>query len=218
MKENNTNRINTIAKCFWMSMYSLIVLVVFGCVCVLSIANKNKPVLIILSCVIGALILAAAIILLFKVIKKKYNLQSADGVMVFLITIYIGLSLTIVSLITLFSKQEPNFESIEKMVQISWTIFGVSIALYAIIIGLPSIISRKEGNVSQELASDIADSLNPIIYSLLSIIVATVLLYCFYDAQKDNAQSFAYVALISTLLSVPYYLIAGLRFLYKNNK
>lgn len=205
------------AHSFWVSLYSIIVLTCFMIICVPIMLSVNY-IYIIISIIISISFLVLANLFLFKVLKEKHGLSSIDGPLVLLITCYIGLSLGLVALITKFSNTTLSFDGAEKMVQTSWTIFAIAISLYAIMVGLPSVIDKKENNTIKKLSINIIDTLNPILYSLLSIIIATVLLYCFYDKLPDSANSFSYVSLISTMISVPYYLLAGLRFLSKINE
>lgn len=150
--------------------------------------------------------------------KKYFGPNSADIFLIVLISLYVLSSCIFAVCFSKFSSAVIDFEKINNIIQVAWTIFGVSVAFYAIIVGLPNLLSSKKTNFEQSFSVNILDTMNPIIYSVATLIIATFSLYCFYENNPNNASNMAYASLIVNALSVPYYLIVGLYLLYKTNK
>ena len=172
---------------------------------------------ILISSLIVSLMIGSGILYLF-LSKKYFGPNSADIFLIVLISLYVLSSCIFAVCFSKFSSAVVDFEKINNIVQVAWTIFGVSVAFYAIIVGLPNIISSKKANFEQSFFVNILDTMNPIIYSVVTLIIATFLLYCFYENNPNSASNMAYASLIVNTLSVPYYLIVGLYLLYKTNK
>ncbi len=172
---------------------------------------------ILMSTFVLSLIIGSGILYWF-LSKKYFGPNSADIFLIILISLYVLSSCIFAVCFSKFSSSVIDFEKINNIVQVAWTIFGVSVAFYAIIVGLPNIISSKKAIFEQSFSVNILDTMNPIIYSVATLIIATFSLYCFYENNTNNASNMAYASLIVNTLSVPYYLIAGLYLLYKTNK
>ena len=206
----------------YMPLFTLVIVVLSILFCLFAFqfpfANVIHAIFAILvSAFILSLIIGSGILYWF-LSKKYFGPNSADIFLIALISLYVLSSCIFAGCFSRFSSVAIDFEKINNVVQVAWTIFGASVAFYAIIVGLPNLLSSKKANFEQSFSVNILDTMNPIIYSVVTLIIATFLLYCFYENNPNSANNMAYASLIVNTLSVPYYLIVGLYLLYKTNK
>ena len=203
---------------------ALIVLIVSELFFVFSpivVFDESNPLGYVLIMIGASLIFGATMFWTFKLcfyINAFYKKRVLDVGLIILIIVYLFVSLLIAAFII---KQENSCKAYQDVVsinQLTWTLFGVSMPFFAVIVGLPSYIKRKETNTLNELALDILDTLYPILLSLLTGIVGTIMLYFFYDKYSYHIELLCTASFVSTIVSIPYYLLAGLYLLYKVNK
>ena len=180
--------------------------------------SKAKPLGIVLI-IIGALLFTCGYIigsvLLWKYFKKKLNKDLIDWVIVVLISSFISLSLIVAALTTKFSSNELSFDKLDRMTQITWVVFGVSITLYSIIIGF---ISSSNGNSMKSLLSDFTFSLYPVFCTLVPLIISTIMVYCFYDNNILMTTTLSHVSFVAGIFNAPYCLLLSIHFLSKTMK
>ena len=157
-------------------------------------------------------------ILFWKFIGKRLEKGLVDWVIIFLIALFVALSLIVSALTTKFSSNELSFDKLDNMIQITWVVFGVSIALYTIIIGF---ISSSSGDLAKKLFSDFSISLYPIYCASVPLVISTIMIYCFYEKCIVITTTMAYVSFIVGVLCAPYCLLLCTHFLsntIKNKK
>lgn len=202
--------------------YTIGIVVISVCFCMFAFQYPFQNPLQATFCIIASILCFLALIGgsigFYFIVKKKYGSNVLRVIPMILISIYIFSSMVFAACFSKYAQIEKTYEKIEKIVQISWTIYGVSIAFYAIIIGLPNLISLKKDEFEQSFASNILDTINPIIYSTVCMVVSTLLFYCFFDNSVQTACNWTYTSFILNIFSIPYYLAASIYLLYKSNR
>lgn len=213
MKENKKRIHSTYSVDLCIFTAIIVVLAVLICLPIFMIISDRNIIASILFELLFSLPASIGITLLFYFkSKKKYGKENVDGVLLVCIFVYIVFSLIIATFITRYSSNQTDFDRLDKMTQLSWSILGVSIAVYTIIIS--AINSTKDGGVKKKLLSAFLDTILPILYSVISLLISTIVLYFFFENQR-NIYVLCNISLLSNICSVPYYLATTLRLYIK---
>lgn len=169
--------------------------------------------------IIGALIIVGGYItggvFLWKLIKRKFSKRPIDWIIIILISLFIFVSLVVAALITKFSPQELSFNILDKMIQTSWIVFGVSITIYAVVIGF---VSSSSTDKAKQMYSDFSTTLYPILCVLVPLVASTIMLYCFYEKCMHMTTNISYIAFIASVICSPYCLLLCIHFLSRITK
>lgn len=200
------------------SFYILTMMIFFGLLIPLVFFDfSSAPLVAVIFAIVGAICLAVIIvcvsIFFIKHVNKNISKEYRDYILIFLILIFVFLSLLVSALITKFSGSVVEKEKLESMVHIAWAVYGVSISIFLSIIALPNIILVK--NKKKQLAIDIIQILYPNLASVAFAVLATIMFYYFYDDIPEQTYNFISNFLMTTVLCVPFYLIAGIHLFNK---
>ena len=153
------------------------------------------------------------IVVLFYIFKvRRLWKDRINSFSYFLITGFVVISLTISAVLSKYTPQNQPFDVLDRIMSISWTIFGTATGLYVLLMGFLSNSGEKNKEVINHRLSDLFLSLYPILITTALIIVSTLLLYCFYDNNPGTTNNFCYASLIMSIICVPYYLINAFKF------
>ena len=178
---------------------------------IFSIDFKNAKPLGVVLIVIGLVGLFVGAVVLgyvfWDLINFVYGKGLADLVSIILISLYVFVSLLLGMLITKFSTGELVFDKLNSMIQITWAVFGISITIYTVMVGFLSSLNKEKRKV---VFDDYLISLYPVMVSSVSIVISSILLYCFFDKCSPFTNTMTNVSFIAAVLSVPYYLLSCL--------
>ena len=185
---------------------------------VLAIKNNNLTDLKLVYWIIGSALLIIVGVIISAVVWSdlfKYYRDKVDVVSIVLILAYLLISLSVSALVTIFSPSTLSFDMAERMTQISWIVFGISNALF--LAGVSFVVSRiKEKN--KQVLSNYSIYLYPMLAMSVVLVMSSIVLYCFYDNAKSVSDTLVYVSFITSILTVPYYLLLCFYLSNKNSK
>ena len=164
----------------------------------------------------SALLITAAIIFGVVIWKKlvKYYGDQFDPISILLITGYVLSSLVVAAFVTIYSSNNLTFELADRMVQLSWIVFGISNALY--LAGIGSVFSKQSEQLKPFL-SNYSIYLYPMVVMAAALVATSISLYCFYDSIKGVTGTLIYISFIASIMTVPYYLLLCFYLLKKKN-
>lgn len=176
-----------------------------------SIDFNNAKTISVVFIIIGLMCLPVGAVFLgylfWVIINSVYGKGVADLVSITLTSLYIFISLLLGILITKFSIGESTFDKLNSIMQITWAVFGISITIYTVMVGFLSSLDKEKRRTVFE---DYLMSLYPVMISSVSIMISSIILYCFFDNCLQFANTMVNVSFISSVISVPYYLMSCL--------
>lgn len=136
-----------------------------------------------------------------KWLIKKYASERIDSAVFVLIGIYVVISLLVAAFSTKFTPDTLPFERLNSIQQISWMIISASVGVYSIIF---SLIIKNLGNFKTFIIRDFFVSFYPLLCFATSLVVSSILVYCFYDKLPTFSTTMCIVAFIGCVIGVLY--------------